>query len=197
MKAPGYRRSAHGHARRPRDPDQRPRRHRGSRDQARLPDARGPRPGEEGHDRQGHDDHHRGCRQPGGDRRPRQAAADADRRLLLRLRPREAPGAPGQARRRGGDHQGRRGDRDGNEGEEGAASKTRCTRPRRRSKRGSSRAEESRCCGQSAVLRSLALEGDEQVGVRDRRAGHRGTDALDRHQRRARGIDCRRSARRR
>ena len=44
---------------------------------------------------------------------------DADRGDDLRLRPREAPGAAGQAGRRRGDHQGRRGHRDRDEGEEG------------------------------------------------------------------------------
>ena len=54
----------------------------------------------------------------GGDQGPDQAAEGRDREHRLRLRPREAPGAAGQAvgrRRRG---QGRRCDRDGDEGEE-------------------------------------------------------------------------------
>ncbi len=53
------------------------------------------------------------------DRRPRQADPHADRGDHLRLRPREAPGAPGQARRRRRRDQGRRRDRDRDEGEEG------------------------------------------------------------------------------
>ncbi len=54
------RRSPQGDARRHRRPDQRQGGHRGSRDQARVDQARGPGPGEEDHDRQGqHDDHRR------------------------------------------------------------------------------------------------------------------------------------------
>ena len=59
------------------------------------------------------------ARAQGSDRGPRQADPGADRGDHLRLRPREAPGAAGQARRRRGGHQGRRGDRDRDEGEEG------------------------------------------------------------------------------
>ena len=54
------------------------------------------------------------------DRGPRQADPHPDRRDDLRLRPREAPGAPRQAGRRRGGDQGRRRDRDRDEGEEGA-----------------------------------------------------------------------------
>ena len=53
------------------------------------------------------------------DRRPRQADPQPDRGDHLRLRPREAPGAPGQARRRRRRDQGRRRHRDRDEGEEG------------------------------------------------------------------------------
>ena len=60
--SPRFRRSAQGDARRHRDPDQRPGRHRGSRDQARGPDARRAGPGEAGHDRPARDHHHRGSR---------------------------------------------------------------------------------------------------------------------------------------
>ena len=56
----------------------------------------------------------------GSDRRPREADPQPDRRHDLGLRPREAPGAPGQARRRCCRHQGRRRDRDRDEGKEGA-----------------------------------------------------------------------------
>ena len=62
----GLWRSPEGHARRSRDSDQRSRRDRRPRDQARITHARGPRPGEEGDDRQGqHHDHRRGG-QPDG-----------------------------------------------------------------------------------------------------------------------------------
>ena len=52
-------------------------------------------------------------------RGPDQADPGADRRDDLRLRPREAAGAAGQAGRRSGRGQGRGGHRDGHEGEEG------------------------------------------------------------------------------
>ena len=53
-------------------------------------------------------------------RGPRQADPHPGRGDLVRLRPREAPGAAGEARRRRGRHQGRCGHRDRDEGEEGA-----------------------------------------------------------------------------
>ena len=61
-----------------------------------------------------------GARRAVGDRRPRQADPDAGRGHHLGLRPREAPGAAGEARRRRRRHQGRCGHRDRDEGEEGA-----------------------------------------------------------------------------
>ena len=65
------RRSPQGHARGHRHSDQRPRHHRGPRDQARVAQDRGPRPGEEGHDRQGQ--HH--------DRRRRRHSAAIEGRV--------------------------------------------------------------------------------------------------------------------
>ena len=53
-----------------------------------------------------------------GDQGSDQAAEGRDREHGLRLRPREAPGAPGEARGRRGRRQGRRRDGDGDEGEE-------------------------------------------------------------------------------
>ena len=50
-----------------------------------------------------------GAGKTGGHRGPHQADPGADRGDHLRLRPREAPGAPGQAGRRRGRHQGGRG----------------------------------------------------------------------------------------
>ena len=117
---PRLRRSPQGHARGHRDPHGRPRHHRGPRHQAREHQARGPRQGQEGHDRQGQHDDRRGRRQPEGHRGPREADPHAGRGDHLRLRPREAAGAPGEARGRRGRDQGRRGDRDRDEGEEGA-----------------------------------------------------------------------------
>ena len=55
-----------------------------------------------------------------GHRRPRQADPHAGRRDHLRLRPREAAGAAGEAGRRRRRHQGRCGHRDRDEGKEGA-----------------------------------------------------------------------------
>ena len=60
-----------------------------------------------------------GARHSKAHRGPRQADPRADRGHHLRLRPREAAGAAGEARRRRGRHQGRRGHRDRDEGEEG------------------------------------------------------------------------------
>ena len=61
------RRSAEGDARRRRHPDQRQGRDRGPRHQARVDHDRRPRPGEEGHHRQGQHDDHRGGRTLRGD----------------------------------------------------------------------------------------------------------------------------------
>ena len=61
-----------------------------------------------------------GARQARRHRRPREADPQPDREDHLRLRPREAPGAAGQAGRRRGRDQGRRGDRDRDEGKEGS-----------------------------------------------------------------------------
>ena len=88
--------------------------------QAREPDARGSRPREEGHDRQGQHDDHRRRGSEEGDRGPRQAAPDADRGHDVRVRSREAAGAAREARRRRGRDQSRCGHRDRDEGEEGA-----------------------------------------------------------------------------
>ena len=65
------------------------------------------RPRPQGRRHQGRDDHRRGCRRRRPDRRPRQPDPRRDRELGLRLRPREAAGAPGQAGRRRCRHQGR------------------------------------------------------------------------------------------
>ncbi len=119
VKAPGLRRPPQGHARGHRHPHRRPGHLRGPGHQAREHPHRGPRPGQEGHDRQGQHDDHRGRRHQPGDRGPREADPRADRGHHLRLRPREAAGAAGEARRRRGGDQGRRRDRDRDEGEEG------------------------------------------------------------------------------
>ena len=68
---------------------------------------------------QGRHDDHRGPRLRRGDPGPHQADQGPDRGRHQRLRPREAPGAPGEARRRRRRHQGRRRDRSRTQGEEG------------------------------------------------------------------------------
>ncbi len=67
--------------------------------------------GPQGRHHQGRDHHRRGWRRPGPDRGPGQPDPRRDREVRLRLRPREAAGAPGQAGRRRCGHQGRRGHR--------------------------------------------------------------------------------------
>ncbi len=96
-------------------------------------DHAGPGPPGEGH--QG-EHHHRGRRRRHrGHQGPRRPDPQPDRDHHLRLRPREAAGAPGQAGRRRGRHQGRRCHRGGDEGEE-AAHRGRSERHPRRCGRG-------------------------------------------------------------
>ena len=93
-----------------------------------------------------------GSRRAERDRRPRQADPHAGRGDHVGLRPREAAGAPGEARRRRRRHQGRCGHRDRDEGEEGARRRRdardqgggrRGHRPRRRRGAASARARRS------------------------------------------------------
>ena len=77
------------------------------------------RPRQEGGDRQGKHHHRQRRRQEAGDRGPRQPDQGADRGDHLGLRPREAAGASGQARRRRRGDPRRRRDRNRSEGEEG------------------------------------------------------------------------------
>ncbi len=111
------------------------------------------------HHRQGQHDDHRRRRLPGRTRRPCEADPRPDRRDDLRLRPREAPGAPREARRRrcpdprGCSH------RDGDEGKEGP----RRGRPQR-DPRGRGRRHRPRWRGglhpdHSAPWRSLSSKG--------------------------------------
>ena len=79
-----------------------------------------PRPREAHHGRQGQHDDHRGRRQEGRHRGAREDDPPRDRGDHVGLRPREAPGAPREARRRRRGHPRRRGDRGRDEGEEGA-----------------------------------------------------------------------------
>ena len=77
------------------------------------------RPRQEGRDREGKDHDHRRRRQEEGHRGARCPDQGADRGDHLGLRPREAAGAPGQARGRRGRDQGRRRHRGRGQGEEG------------------------------------------------------------------------------
>ncbi len=80
----------------------------------------GPRPRQEDPGHQGKHHDHRRCRRSRRHRGPHQADQGADRGDLVRLRPREAAGARGQAGRRRGGDQGRCRDRGRDEGKEGA-----------------------------------------------------------------------------
>ncbi len=114
----GLRRSPQGDAARHRDPD---RRHVISEELGRKLDSVVPEDlGGARRDRrdQGRHDDHRGRRQPGRDQGPDDADQGADRGDHLRLRPREAAGAPRQAGRRRRRHQGRCRDRGRAQGEE-------------------------------------------------------------------------------
>ena len=103
-------------------------------------DAPGPRPRQADRGRQRQHHHHRRCGQEVRDRRPYQADSRPDRGNHLRLRPREAPGAPGQAGRRRGGRPGGCRDRDRDEGEEGARRGcAACDSRRGRGRRGSGR----------------------------------------------------------
>ncbi len=88
------------------------------RPQAREHHARPARLGQEGHRHQGRDHHRRGRRRRGRHQGPHRPDQGRDRQHRLRLRPREAPGAPGQALRRRRRPQGRRGHRGRAQGEE-------------------------------------------------------------------------------
>ena len=94
---PRVRRAPQGHAPGHRHPHRRPGRHRGGRPQA---GERGPRPaghGPQGRGDQGRDHHRRGRRLGRRDQGPDQPDQGRDREHRLRLRPREAAGASGQA----------------------------------------------------------------------------------------------------
>ena len=155
-----------------------------------IDQARRPRQGQEGHDRQGQHDDRRRRRHHRGDRGPRQAAARAGRGHDVGLRPREAAGAAGEAGRRRRRHQGRCGHRNRDEGEEGArrgrdardqGGRGRGDRPRRR------RGADSRVEG-ARRPEARRRSADRR---QHRQARHRGADAVDRHQRGPRRIDRR------
>ena len=121
-----------------------------------------------------------------GDRRPGQGNPRPDRQDHQRLRPREAPGAPGQARRRRCCHQGWRSDRDRNEGKEGS-----CRRRHARYPRGCRRRHRTRRRRSSSALRRFhrsAEVGRRREDRRQHREARPGRAvAPDRRQRRRRG----------
>ena len=118
------------------------------------------------HHRQGQHHHHRRPRRVQGHRRPREGNPQPDREDHLRLRPREAPGASGQAGRRRCRHQGRCGYRNRDEGEEGPRRRRHARNPRCRGRR-------HRPGGGVALVRSAkdvddlikTLQGDEKIGA--------------------------------
>ena len=124
-----------------------------------------------------------------GDQGPHQAAEAGDREHRLRLRPREAPGAPREAvgRRRG--RQGRRSHRDRDEGEEAprrgrAAGHARCPRGGHRAGR-RRRSPERRGRGQEDARRARGRRAD---GCGDHRPRARGAASPARVQRGPRGL---------
>ena len=86
----------------------------------------------------------------------------ADRGDHLGLRPREAPGAPGQARGRRCDDPRRRRDRGRGQGEEGPRRRRHARHPARRSKRASSPAAARLCSTPSVRSTSCARRNDDQ-----------------------------------
>jgi chaperonin GroEL len=102
----------------------------------------------------------------GQDRRPREGDSRPGREDHLRLRPREAPGAPRQAGRRRRRHQGRCCYRNRDEGEEGPRRRcdARNPRGRRRRHRPGRRRSADRCIPEVDAL-IKTLEGDEKIGA--------------------------------
>ncbi len=124
--------------------------------------------GPQGRRHQGRDHDRRGRRRRGRHQGPDQPDQGRDREHRLRLRPREAAGAPGQAVRRRGGHQGRRGHRGRAEGEEAPHRGRRLDDQGRH--RGGRRARRRRgaaaCPGRRSSSVADKLEGDEATGAR-------------------------------
>ena len=106
-----------------------------------------------------------GAGEPRRGRRPGQPDQGRDRAHRLRLGPREAAGAPGQARRRRLRHQGRRRTPRSSSRRRSTASRTPSRRPARRSRRASSPAAAPPSSTPSRSSTSLGLEGDEATGA--------------------------------
>ena len=116
---------------------------------------------------QGHDDDHRRRRRGRRHQGPDQADQTGDREHRLRLRSREAPGAPRQARRRCRRGQGRRRHRDRDEGEKAPRRGRPAGDPR--GARGGRRAGRRRCAAERAVRprpRQARDDPDESTGAR-------------------------------
>ena len=122
-----------------------------------------PGPRQEGADRQGQHDDHRGRRQPRRDQGPHRGHPPRDRRHQERLRPREAGRAAGQARRRRRQDQRRCGDRERDEGEEGPRRRRPARHPGRPRRRHPSRRRRRPACGPRPV-KPKGLSHDEEVG---------------------------------
>ena len=99
VKAPGLRRPPQAHARGHRDPHGRRGHHRGDGPQAREHAGLAARPRPPRRRGEGHHDDRRRRRRLRRDQGPHQPDQDGDREHRLRLRPREAPGAPREALR--------------------------------------------------------------------------------------------------
>ena len=136
---------------------------------------------------QGHDDDHRRRRRQEGDRGPDQPDPLRDRQHRLRLRPGEAPGAPGEARGRCRRGQGRRCHRDRDEGEEAPRRGRPAGDPR--GARGGRRPGWRRCAAERpGRRRRLGPGGRRGHRRRDHPQGARGADPSDRGELGARGL---------
>ena len=139
---------------------------RGPRHQARERDARHARPRQARVDRQGEHHDRRRLRQEGRHRGAREADQGADRGDDLGLRPREAAGASGQARRRRC-RASRSAARPRSRSRSArTASTTRCTQRAQPSKKASFPAAASLCCAPSRRSRASRVENEDQkVGI--------------------------------
>ena len=114
----------------------------------------------------------------------------ADRGDHLGLRPREAAGAAGQARRRRRGDPRRRRHRSRGQGEEGPRRGRAQRHPRRGARKASCRAAASRCCAPRRRSAASANDNpDVQAGINIVLQGARGADPPDRRERRRRRLD--------
>ena len=126
---------------------------------------------------------------------PLHADPPADRGDDLGLRPREAAGAAGQARRRRRGDPGRRLDRDRGQGEEGPGRRRDARDPRRGRGRCRRRAAAPRCSMRSSALDKLTpANNDQKVGIDIVRKALQYAGPADRRELRHRRLDRRRQA---